>query len=143
MTRRSIVVGAGLLVVSLIAQAGITLFGTLRKGQSAQITDSDGSIHTLSLDTNERREITTALGSNTIEVADGQIRMVDATCTNKDCIHQGAISKPGQTIVCLPNQLVIRIEGSSTDNNGNDGGNGGNGDDGNKTTPPDVDAVSG
>jgi hypothetical protein len=139
MTRRSIIVGVGLLAAALIAQAGITLFGTLRKGQSAQITDGDGNIHEIPLNTNERKEITTALGTNTVEVADGQIRIVEASCANKDCIHQGAIGKPGQTIVCLPNRLVIRIEDSSGDDGGGNGEDGGN--DG--TSPPDVDAVSG
>jgi hypothetical protein len=161
-TRRSILIGVGILVVSLAAQACITFFGTLRKGRSASITDSDGVVREMPLDTNGRTEVTTALGSNTIEVADGQIRVVDATCTNKDCVHQGPISRPGQTIVCLPNRLVIRIEGSDdesggsgedgdrdSDGTGDSGGsNGGGGsDDGgsnpNRDTPPDVDAIAG
>jgi hypothetical protein len=110
--------GVGVFVVALLAQAGIMLFGALRKGQTAHITDGDGVVHELPLDSSKRMEITTALGSNTVEVADGQIRVVDATCKNKDCVHQGAISSPGQTIVCLPNRLVIRIE--DTDSNGDD-----------------------
>jgi hypothetical protein len=172
-TRRSVLIGVGILAISLAAQACITFFGTLRKGRSASITDSDGVVREMPLDTNGRAEVTTALGTNIIEVADGQIRVVDATCTNKDCVHQGPISRPGQTIVCLPNRLVIRIEGSDDgDDGGNGGGSGneggGNGDTGSGTgngsggtggtggtgnegggtgtgedSPPDVDAVAG
>jgi hypothetical protein len=142
MTRRSLLVGVGLLAVSLIAQACITLFGALRAGKSAHITDANGTVRELSLETSQRMEITTALGSNTVEVAEGQVRIVDATCTNKDCVHQGSISKPGQTIVCLPNRLVIRIEGSDSEGEGDDtGGNsGGNGDEGD--APRDIDTLS-
>jgi hypothetical protein len=142
MTRRSLLVGVGLLAVSLIAQACITLFGTLRAGKSAHITDANGTIRELSLETSQRLEITTALGFNTVEVAEGQVRIVDASCTNKDCVHQGPISKPGQTIVCLPNRLVIRIEGSDSEDEGDDtgGADGGNGDEGD--APHDIDTLS-
>jgi hypothetical protein len=127
-TRRSVLLGAGVFVVALLAQAGVMLFGALRKGQTALITDGDGTVHKLPLNSAKRVEITTALGSNTVEVADGHIRIVDATCKNKDCIHQGAINSPGQTIVCLPNRFVIRIEesdsfednGTRSDDNGVD-----------------------
>jgi hypothetical protein len=156
-TRRSVLLGVGILAISLVAQACITLFGTLHKGRSASITDSDGVVREMPLNTNGRAEVTTSLGTNIIEVADGQIRVVDATCTNKDCVHQSPISRPGQTIVCLPNRLVIRIEGSEDDNGtGNtgrgdtEGGEGSNGSGSNtggsntnENTPPDVDAVAG
>ncbi|MDR0347681.1 MAG: NusG domain II-containing protein [Coriobacteriales bacterium] len=148
-TRRSLLVGAGILAASLVAQGCIMLFGALHKGRLALITDGDGTVREIPLDTNGRTEITTALGSNTIEVADGQIRVVDATCGNRDCVHQGAISSPGQTIVCLPNRLVIRVEGSEADGpngNGGEGGgggnNGGNGPNGSEP-PPAVDVISG
>jgi hypothetical protein len=125
LTRRSIIVGVGLLAVSLIAQAGVTLFGKLREGQVAQVTDGEGAVFSMPLDVDGRIEVTTGLGSNTIEVSDGQIRVVDASCTGKDCVHQGAISSPGQTIVCLPHRLVIKIEEGEDDA----GGSGGSGDD--------------
>jgi hypothetical protein len=134
MTRRSILLGIGILAVSLVAQACITFFGSLRKGRSASITDGDGVVHEIPLDTDGLTEITTALGTNTVEVADGQIRVVDATCGNKDCVHQGAINRPGQTIVCLPNRLVIRIEGADDEDNDPDT-------DG--RTPPQPDTISG
>jgi hypothetical protein len=133
MTRRSILVGAGVFVAALLAQGGVMLFGALRKGQTAHITDGDGVLREMPLSTDGRVEITTALGSNTVEVADGQIRVVESTCANQDCVHQGAISSPGQTIVCLPNRLVIRVEGS------NDGDGNGTPDEG---APDAVDTVS-
>jgi hypothetical protein len=135
-TRRSILAGAGILVAALAAQALITLFGALHKGRAARITDADGVLHEIPLNTNGRTEITTALGTNVIEVADGQIRIVDATCANKDCVRQGAIGSAGQTIVCLPNRLVIRIE----DGDGNEDGGA---DDTDKDGRPAIDTISG
>lgn len=53
-----------------------------------------------------------ALGYNELVIENGTVRMLKATCPDQVCVHTGAISKPGQTIVCLPNRVVIEITGS-------------------------------
>lgn len=47
---------------------------------------------------------------NTIEVRDDQIRMKSATCSDQVCVNFGFISKPGETIVCLPHKILIEIQ---------------------------------
>lgn len=47
---------------------------------------------------------------NTIEVRDGKIRIKGATCTDQVCVKMGFISKPGETIVCLPHKVLIEIQ---------------------------------
>lgn len=47
---------------------------------------------------------------NTIEVRDDRIRMKSATCSDQVCVNFGFISKPGQTIVCLPHKVLIEIQ---------------------------------
>lgn len=51
--------------------------------------------------------------TNTIEISGGQVRMTEADCPDKVCIHTGKISQSGQTIVCLPNRVVIFISGKN------------------------------
>ena len=53
-------------------------------------------------------------GLNTIEIKDGKVRMMEAHCPNHECVHQGWISRGHQSIVCLPNKLVVTIEGDSS-----------------------------
>ena len=53
-------------------------------------------------------------GSNTIEIKDGKVRMIEAHCPNLQCVHQGWISKGYQSIVCLPNKVIVTIEGDDT-----------------------------
>ncbi|SDC55083.1 hypothetical protein SAMN05421734_11123 [Pelagirhabdus alkalitolerans] len=48
--------------------------------------------------------------TNTIEVSDGSIRIKSATCSDQVCVRTGFIDQVGQTIVCLPHQLVIEIQ---------------------------------
>lgn len=42
----------------------------------------------------------------------GKVRVTESTCPDKICVRTGWIGRPGQSIVCLPNRVVVRIEGS-------------------------------
>lgn len=48
--------------------------------------------------------------TNTLTIADQKADMTDADCPDLLCVHQKAISKDGETIVCLPNKVVVTIE---------------------------------
>ena len=39
------------------------------------------------------------------------VRVLDADCPTQDCVHTGTVSRGGQSIVCLPARIVIRLEG--------------------------------
>lgn len=49
-------------------------------------------------------------GSNTVRISDGKIRITKATCKDKICVRQGSVSKNNETIVCLPNRVVVEIK---------------------------------
>lgn len=49
-------------------------------------------------------------GSNTIQVADGKIGIIDADCPDKLCVKMGMVSSAAYPISCLPHRLVIQIE---------------------------------
>lgn len=55
-----------------------------------------------------------AIGTNTIRITQDGVYMKDASCPDKLCVHSGVINKPGQSIVCLPNKIMVEIEGSNT-----------------------------
>lgn len=48
--------------------------------------------------------------ANTLRISGSQAKMEAADCPDKLCVHQHAISKQGETIVCLPNRVVVEIE---------------------------------
>ena len=43
------------------------------------------------------------------------VRVSDSNCPGQDCVHTGAISRAGQSIVCLPAQVVISLVGAASD----------------------------
>ena len=51
--------------------------------------------------------------TNTIAVEQGRVCIVEATCPDRFCVRQGWITNSVIPIVCLPNALVIQMEGSS------------------------------
>ena len=51
-------------------------------------------------------------GTNTIEIKDGRVRMLEAQCPNHLCIRQGWIRFEGQSIVCLPNKVTVTVRGT-------------------------------
>lgn len=51
-------------------------------------------------------------GKMLIEVKSGSLRVVDSDCPNHLCMKMGPISSSGQTIICVPNKVFIKIKGS-------------------------------
>ena len=44
-----------------------------------------------------------------IAVRGGAVGFVHSDCRDKICIHSGFLSTPGQSAVCLPNKVVLRV----------------------------------
>ena len=51
-------------------------------------------------------------GTNTLKISDGAANMIDANCPDHICVYMPEIRQVGETIICLPHRLEIRIEGS-------------------------------
>lgn len=50
---------------------------------------------------------------NVISIRGGQVSMTESDCANQLCVGQGSISRSNQTIVCLPNQVIVEIRGTA------------------------------
>lgn len=46
---------------------------------------------------------------NVIEIGTGYVKMQSAACPDHLCVKTGQISKPGESIVCLPHRVMITI----------------------------------
>ncbi|MCL1873213.1 MAG: NusG domain II-containing protein [Clostridiales bacterium] len=51
------------------------------------------------------------IGNNLLEIKNGQAVMIAADCPDKVCLKTGPISRQGQLICCLPNQILVRLSG--------------------------------
>ena len=50
-------------------------------------------------------------GTNTLKIEGGKAYMLYAECPDGWCKHQGKVSLSGERITCLPNKVMIMIEG--------------------------------
>lgn len=48
---------------------------------------------------------------NILEIRDGAAAVTDANCGDHTCVRTGKISRAGETIICLPHRLVVKIIG--------------------------------
>ena len=48
---------------------------------------------------------------NIVRISGGKVSVTAASCRNQVCTEHVSISKAGESIVCLPNRLVVTIEG--------------------------------
>lgn len=82
-------------------------------------TDSAGNagLYRLSPDAweTEAEALTAAEGVeayNLLVCENGEVRMIQSSCPDLICVRHEAVSKTGETIVCLPHRLVIEITGA-------------------------------
>lgn len=57
---------------------------------------------------------------NVVTISAGKVTVSEASCHNQVCVHHSEISQSGESIVCLPNKLMVRIEGGSEEGGGYD-----------------------
>ena len=51
----------------------------------------------------------------TIEIKNGKACVISAACPDRICMHTPAISKSGESIVCLPARVSVQIQGERGD----------------------------
>lgn len=67
----------------------------------------------------EDRTVTTGgLEYNVLRISQGTASVTEANCPDRLCVKAGAASRTGETIVCLPHRLVVRIEGGGPEFDG-------------------------
>ena len=91
--------------------------GTLRKGgqeeNGSEKPDPDGSAGERDGQKENRDELRVEIpgkeGKCILVIRKGEAYVESAECPNQICVHHSPISHKGETIVCLPNRIVVEI----------------------------------
>ena len=109
--RNDILLVAGIVVV--VAVFSLVYFLTRREGAYASVIKDGDEIARYSLSENITVPIyDDETVTNVLVIEDGKAYMSEAICPDQICVKHRAISKVGETIVCLPQELVIKIVAS-------------------------------
>ena len=108
-----------LILVAVLLVAALALFFVMRSLQARDTGSGAQAVVTV-----EGREIgryplkksgTFPLngGTNILVVENGEAWVSEANCPDKVCMGMGKISRNGEFIACLPNRLLVVIEGAA------------------------------
>lgn len=106
-----------ILAVTILLVAGIFGYGLLRQHQGGvALVKVDGEVvKELPLGEDIVYEVKQdGRVSNVVHVEDSKVWITDADCPDKLCENMGKVSKDGQTLVCLPNRVIVQIEGGES-----------------------------
>lgn len=101
---------AGILVLVLGFVLLAVQFGQA-KGDVVEIYSCGEIYGKYDLLSTEKVTVVNEYGENTIVIDNGEVFVSQSTCSDKDEILQGSISRAGHSLICLPNQVVVTIKG--------------------------------
>ncbi len=102
---RDILLGTGFL---LLAALLFLLLSHGEKGGYAEVLCRGETVCVLPLGLDTEREI---LPGFTVAVENGSVCVKFSDCSGQDCVRHRPISRKGESIVCLPRNIIIRIPG--------------------------------
>lgn len=109
--------GDAVIVVSIVLMAvfiGVLFQLKIEREQADAVVIYQNGEKIQELSLKENREVVLSNHyTNRVEIKEGKVSITQSDCPGEDCVHSGWISKPGRSIVCLPNRVEIRIEGSA------------------------------
>ena len=106
--------GDKILVVAIILIGIFSIFALNKyqqPGQTVSIKVSGQIKHRLKLNQDREILVTGPIGKTVIQIKDKKITVIHSDCPEKICVKTGAIHRAGEIIVCVPNKVVISIEG--------------------------------
>ena len=108
-----------LIGVVILLSLGVLVFLNLTKQEGSElVVTMDGNIYkTFQLNQNTTFTIEGENGTyNTFKIKDGYVDMTDASCPDKICVHHKSIHYNHETIVCLPNKVVLEVHSGEESN---------------------------
>ncbi|MBR1797053.1 MAG: NusG domain II-containing protein [Clostridiales bacterium] len=109
--KKDIILAAAVIAVATLCAVLTPLLS--RKGEFAVITVSGQEYGRYDLNENRTITVTTDLGTNEVTIEDGKVYVSYADCPQEICARHRPVSSDGESIICVPHELVITIASNS------------------------------
>jgi len=100
-----------IILIFLLGSLNMVILPRIISPGSYLLVEAPGKVSRFSLHDSRMVSVAGKLGNLELEIASGKVRVRRANCPNQICVRSGWISRTGQTIICAPNQVILRIEG--------------------------------
>lgn len=108
-----LVISAFLIAVALIIFINLFLYNGVATGVEIQFDGKPYATYSFSeLPDEKTLEINTNIGYNIIRIVDNTVVVTESSCEDGIC-KAVVLTKPNQTVVCLPNKILIRLTGDA------------------------------
>jgi hypothetical protein len=112
--KKNIKLGDVILIVCLIGIGGITgkrIKKKLTEGKWGIILKEGKEIYKLNIKKDTIITVKGKIGEMKVEIKNRKVKVLTSSCPLKLCVKQKEIEKGGEEIICLPNQIMIKIKG--------------------------------
>lgn len=106
-----------LVVILLLLGVGASFYvvGQRPKGQQLVVEQNGRVVFAAPLRSDRKVALTGPRGDTIVAIRNGRARIVEASCPDKVCMGMGEISRQGEVVACVPNFLLLHIEGAPDD----------------------------
>ncbi len=114
MKKNDLILIASLIIIAFAILLGQRLWQKSNTTENAYVVVTVDGQEYARYTLKEDREETITLDNgafNKLVISDGKVSMEEASCPDKICVNHAAIHYSNESIVCLPNKVVVTIEG--------------------------------
>lgn len=101
----------------LLALGLLFLLGPEQRGRRLVVERDGQVIFVAPLDQPRQVRLKGPLGETELEIREGKACILSSPCSHKVCIGMGRIAAAGELLACVPNHLLVRIEGEPPEEN--------------------------
>jgi len=112
--KNDIILVSVLVGIILLAILGILLFR--KSGSTVKVTVDGKLFGEYSLAEDKTVEIKSDRGTNLLVIRDGKAHIERASCPDGICSSHKPISYSGESIICLPNKVVVEVTSTQQEN---------------------------
>lgn len=93
-------------IAAALAAVVMILMPKGSKNLTVTVKQNNQTVYEKPLSINNKVE----LDGNTVVISDGTVFMEKADCNGQTCVKQKSIKKAGESIICLPNKVIVQIK---------------------------------
>lgn len=101
------------LVLALAAAVAVPFYLRPAGRLTCEILQDGAVVRTVALDDGVEETVTIeGAVTNVIEITSSGVRFAESDCPDQVCVRTGTLTRAGQSAVCLPNRVIVRLTGA-------------------------------